>query len=234
MDVGNNVGKTNAAYPPFEVAPFAIGQTTNVAPGQLVPAGAKITFDLNLDDPFVLAYVQSSLDAGRLRLMISSLHGSGGQFGAPSYPDFATRFNEVVVNPTRLELDGVAVRDTDSDADGLLDDWEKFYFTHLAEAALADLDGDGANHLAEFRAGTNPTNAASVLRFLSISRETAGRIALRFTHAASRRYGVEFTGDFSQWTLLANPPTFLLGTNLVEWNDLAPSPTNRFYRLRAD
>lgn len=119
VDVSNNVGKTNANFPRFEVAPFATGQTTNVAPGQFVPPGAKITFDLNLNDPFVLAYVQNGLNSGRLRLMVSSLHVTSGQLGTPSYPDFATHFNEAVLTPTRLELEGLAVGNGDVDSDGL-------------------------------------------------------------------------------------------------------------------
>lgn len=150
VDVSNNVGKTNDAFPRFEVAPFAIGQTTNAAPGEFVPAGAKITFDLNLDDPFVLAYVQNALNTGRLRLMVSSLHMSGGQFGSPSYPDFVTHFNEAVLDPTRLELDGVVASNADVDGDGLPDDWEIVYLNSLAYGAASDPDGDGASNLAEY------------------------------------------------------------------------------------
>ena len=149
VDVGNNVGKTNPATPPFEVAPFAIGQTTNVAPGQLVPAGAKITFDLNLADPFVLAYVRNALHSGNLRLMVTALHETSGQFGGPSYPDFVTHFNEAVINPTRLEIDGVVIGAGDADADGLPDDWELFYLNGLTDSGATDSDADGMSNAKE-------------------------------------------------------------------------------------
>jgi hypothetical protein len=233
VDVSNNVGKTNDAFPRFEVAPFAIGQTTNVAPGQLVPAGAKITFDLNLDDPFALAYVQNALATGRLRLMVSSLHVSGGQFGSPSYPDFVTHFNEAVIDPTRLELDGVVASNADVDGDGLPDDWEIFYFNSLAYGAASDPDGDGASNLAEHRAGTDPSRATSVLRLLSCTPDDAGKMTLRFPHEANRLYTVQFTEDFQTWSNLTNAPVYLLGTNLVEWRDEAPSASKRFYRASA-
>lgn len=231
VDVGNNVGKTNEAFPRFEVAPFAIGQTTNVAPGQLLPAGAKITFDLNLNDPFVLAYVQNALSTGRLRLMATSLHTTGGQFGAPSYPDFVTHFNEAVIDPTRLEMEGVVMSPGDVDADGLPDDWEMFYLTALTFGAASDPDGDGAANPAEFRAGTNPLNAASLLR-LSLARNETGT-TLRFPHAAGRQYALEFTENFQEWNTLTNSPVFDLPAGVAEWTDYAPSASQRYYRARA-
>jgi hypothetical protein len=231
VDVSNNVGKTNEAFLSFEVAPFALGQTTNAAPGQLVPPGAKITFDLNLNDPFVLAYLQAALDSGRLRLMVTSLHVTAGQFGAPSYPDFATHFNDAVIEPTRLELDGTVINNGDADADGLLDDWERFYFAHLTSTAAADSDGDGMNNAAEFQAGTDPTRASSVLRLLSCERNAVGEVSLRLPHSANRSYYVEFTDDFKIWTPLPNPPMFDLTTGIAKWLDNPPASTRRFYRV---
>ncbi len=232
VDVGNNVGKTNAAFPRFEVQPFAVGQTTNVAPGQLVPVGAKITFDLNLADPFVLAYVQSALHTGHLRLMVSSLHLSGGQFGGPSYPDFVTHFNEAVLNPTRLEIDGVVSGAGDLDADGLPDDWELFQLNGLTGNGAADSDADGASNLKEFRAGTNPSNATNALRILSMTRD-GDTTTLRFPHAAHRTYALEYTGDFQSWLTLTNAPVFELESGTALWRDTSGATTNRFYRVRA-
>jgi hypothetical protein len=230
VDLGNNVGKTNEAFPRFEVAPFAVGQTTNVPPGELMPAAAKMTFDLKLDDPFVLAYVQAALDTGRLRLMVSSLHGNTGQTGTPSYPDFVTQFNQAAFNPTRLELEGVAVRDADTDADGLPDDWEQFYFAGLERAATEDSDGDGAANLAEWRAGTNPALATDVLR-LAIAPGGQGGVVLRWQPAASRRYTIQFTEDFADWQTVAEPTVKFPEPTLAEWQDIAPAATRRFYRL---
>src|SRR5207249_3353675 len=46
----------------------------------------------------------------------------------------------------------------DSDGDGLPDDWEMAYFGDLTRDGTGDFDGDGQSDLAEFRAGTNPTD----------------------------------------------------------------------------
>lgn len=232
VDVSNNVGKTNDGFPRFEVSPFAIGQTTNAAPGQLVSAGARITFDLNLEDPFVLAYLRSALNVGRLRLMITSLHPSGGQSSLPSYPDFMTHFNEVIVDPTRLELEGVVVSDGDVDGDGLPDDWEAFYFGTLSHDGASDPDGDGANTLLEYRAGTDPLRPASVLRLMAGIPGSNHHVSLLFQHSANHLYEVDFSENLQDWIGLTNAPVYLLGTNIVEWRDETPSDSRRFYRVR--
>ena len=135
-DIGNSVGKTNEASLPFEAWPFSVAQTTDAAPGDAMPAGAQLAFDLNLDDTFLVGYVQRALQQGRLDFMVSSLHEVSGQFGSEPYPAFTTRFNQAVLDPpTTLDLEVTAVRDLDTDSDGLPDDWEQFYFTNLVNTA---------------------------------------------------------------------------------------------------
>ena len=51
----------------------------------------------------------------------------------------------------------------DTDGDGLPDDWEMARFGNLTTAdATSDFDGDGKSDLAEYLAGTSPTNPADV------------------------------------------------------------------------
>ena len=122
VDVGNNLSKTNAAYPAFEIYPFAIGQAVGVSLGELVPSGTTIRFELNLADPFVRQYLQDGCNSGRLRFTITGLHTS--EFGGtPAWPEFYTR-DSILGTPPTLEIEGVAIRANDSDADGLPDDWE--------------------------------------------------------------------------------------------------------------
>jgi hypothetical protein len=50
-----------------------------------------------------------------------------------------------------------ATFDTDSDIDGISDNWEMSYFNDLTTAnATSDFDTDGLSDLAEYQAGTNP------------------------------------------------------------------------------
>ena len=100
VDVSNNVTgpdlDDNSANDAFDANPWAVGTTGAVAPGATVPANTVFTFDLDLSDPDVLAYVQRGLDAGGIRFAVSSLHDAS-LGGAPSYPRFYTREND----PTR-------------------------------------------------------------------------------------------------------------------------------------
>jgi hypothetical protein len=60
-------------------------------------------------------------------------------------------------NPT------TAQKPSDTDADGLIDSWENFYFSNLDEIPTGNPDGDSGNNLAEQAAGSNPTLASSTV-----------------------------------------------------------------------
>ncbi len=80
----------------------------------------------------------------------------------------------------------------DSDGDGMDDDWEIGWFNTLARDGSGDFDGDGASDLAEFRAGTNPSDGASVLRVLTLM--TGGnptQVTLLWSASPGRRYRVQ-------------------------------------------
>jgi hypothetical protein len=91
----------------FEATPMAVGQTTAVAPGELVPAGAEFVFDIDLCNPATRAYFQRSLDLGRVDLLITSLHPVTGPTSV-EYPVFYTKENPLAAtNPAvvaHLEL----------------------------------------------------------------------------------------------------------------------------------
>lgn len=85
-DVSENVSEG------FEATPFAIGMNADLFAGELVPADAEFTFELNLSHPAILQYLREALQEGVLGLTLSSLHGASynGQPGAQVYPRFYT------------------------------------------------------------------------------------------------------------------------------------------------
>lgn len=231
QDASNNVGKTNQSLLSFETWPFAVAQTTSAAPGESLSAGAKLTFELDLTDPFLVGYLRQALQKGRLDLMVSSLHQVSGQFGTEPFPSFATRFNQALLNPpTTLDLDVTVVRDDDTDTDGLLDDWEQFYFSSLTNAASGDFDLDGASNEAEFLADTDPTRAASV--FHVTYQRAVQQSELRWSNLPSRRFEIQFSDNLIAWQTLTNPALQFPTAQNVIWTETTNAPT-RFYRLRA-
>ena len=97
----------------------------------------------------------------------------------------------------------------DTDGDGIPDDWEYLYFGNLTTAtATSDKDGDGASDLAEYNAGTVPTDLASRLRITAHTyNPTYTTATLTWTTVPTRRYRLEYDPD-----LLGNWTNSLLGT----------------------
>jgi len=250
VDVSNNVGDdgTNEIANPFEVAPFAVGVTTNVTPGQLMPAGSQLIFDVNLNDPLIYGYVQRGLNDGNLSFIASALVNANFFSGTPNWPDFYTISNAFATAAQKplLDIDGTIVRtNLDTDGDGLPDDWEQFAFGSLSSSGTNDMDGDGANNMAEYIAGTNPTDSSSRLRCLWIDRQT-NATELCFEIAANRQYAVEWSDNLQAWQEITNPVLSYTsawlsktGTNLVYpsplfavWRDTNTVNQQRFYRVR--
>ena len=122
----------------------------------------------------------------------------------------------------------------DRDRDGLPDDWEAAYSFDPDDAADAglDSDGDGLTNLQEYLSGTNPRDAASALKFESVSAQTEG-VGLRFNAIAGRSYTVQARDrlDGGAWIKMKDFPA--QPTNrLIEWVDAPLTNVNeRYYRL---
>jgi len=98
-----------------------------------------------------------------------------------------------------------SMTDVDSDGDGIADWWEMLHFGNLTTAnATSDFDGDGVPDLAEYRADTNPKDAASFLKIVSHSHDlNLTETTLEFTTTPTRLYRIEFSNDLGQddpWT----------------------------------
>lgn len=125
---------------------------------------------------------------------------------------------------------------TDSNSNGLPDAWELTYFGTLGVNPNADSDGDGMSNLQEYLAGTNPTDALSNLRIISISTLSFGSTAnLTWTSVSNRSYYVQEKLNLTSPSWLdsglgAIPPDFGTTTTRTIVDTNAP---NRFYRVQA-
>ncbi len=106
---------------------------------------------------------------------------------------------------------GVTVTAIDNVHDGIPDGWRKAYFggtgatTNSQSCAACDPDQDGLSNQQEFLAGTNPTNAASTLKFSSISRSNAD-LLLGFQSQPGISYQVNYRAgvNLSNWLIRAD------------------------------
>lgn len=80
-DVSNNVRE---AYDPN---PWAIANVPSISGGEAVPVDTALEFELDLQNPDTLAYLQAGLDSGELFFSVISLHDSvqGSSEGVPSF-----------------------------------------------------------------------------------------------------------------------------------------------------
>jgi subtilisin family serine protease len=104
----------------------------------------------------------------------------------------------------------------DTDANGLPDWWELQYFGHLTGSdPNADADHDGMSNLAEWLAGTNPTNASSCLQLIAIPPNNPNVFVVSWPSVAGKYYRLE------------RATNLLTGFNsVVQTNIAATAPTN--------
>ncbi len=136
----------------FDATPMAIGTTTAVSPGELVPEGTHFVFDVNLGDPGVARYLGESLAAGRLWLTVTTLQpasgGPGGPTGETTYPFFYMKENAIAQAlgyEARLEIEGRVGRSADFDGSGGVDgdDIVAFFEAWQMGENSADFDESG-------------------------------------------------------------------------------------------
>ena len=112
---------------------------------------------------------------------------------------------------------------TDTNHNGISDAWENYYFGSAGtnRTQTTDSDGDGMNDYAEFIAGTNPTNAASKLIFVSATVQTNQAIQLKWSAVPGRIYQLESSTNLVDWTPVTDwqqavtSPVTYTGTNAV-------------------
>ena len=111
----------------------------------------------------------------------------------------------------RVDLE-VAVPTTDTDGNGLPDAWERAFFGRIGVGASEDPDGDGVSNGAEYKAGTDPTNAASLFEFVEIEPDPLGGISVKWSSVEGRKYALERSGTLIsgyatiQASIQATPP----------------------------
>jgi hypothetical protein len=119
----------------------------------------------------------------------------------------------------------------DTDQDGIPDSWELQYFGNSTNAsASADTDGDGMINSDEFVAGTDPTDALSVLK---ITVNATNQAILNFVAQTNRGYSVQYQNSLlsTNWNSLTNIAISPQVRTTILHAPNPPPESERFYRV---
>jgi len=196
------------------------------------PDGDPVTCRIS-SEPLNGSIVDFDPDAGTL----TYLPARG--YRGPDRVSFAA--SDGITNSLVASVNLILVAPPDVNGNGLPDAWDTLYGVTDANA---DDDGDGSDNSAEYRANTNPTNAASRLRILGVESVYTGDIDLVWASVGGTRYRVQYSdGDTGGGPAGAylDIPRFLYDemdpapygeASLQNFTDMAPASAVRFYRIR--
>jgi len=141
--------------------------------------------------------------------------------------------NTVFINSVNSIYGAWTLLEPDTDFDGIRDSYEDAHAMNKIDAADAaqDFDGDGMTNLAEYLAATDPRDAASRLRVVSITRSGTNCV-ISFSAEAGRPYRLEFKNSLADlnWQLVSDLTPNISGTAQITDNSAGTTP--RFYRIR--
>ena len=121
----------------------------------------------------------------------------------------------------------------DSDNDGMEDSFELSFFGNLGRNGLGDFDSDGLNDLAEFFAGTIPTNSASVLKMDRVVTNTLVLTTVSWLSVSGKMYRVQYKNTLADlgWNDLPSDVA-ATGTNTSKTDTTKAGQPQRFYRVQ--
>lgn len=143
-------------------------------------------------------------------------------------PEYAFQINK----QNGLVASNVSLQSSVGDA--IPDAWRLKYFGKIfSQETLADADpdGDGISNLDEFRAGTNPNDAASVFKLTKPDTAVADGVKIRFVTVAGKDYQVECSNGLGTgWQQLGFVVHGTGGEVVV--NDTSNGASGKFYRIK--
>jgi Tol biopolymer transport system component len=132
---------------------------------------------------------------------------------------------------SRRDVFSVRIGASDTDHDGLDDEWEVAYFGNLSQDGSSDSDQDSLNDGDEFLAGTDPTNNNSVLSVLAIADLLPNTVTVMWSSVAGRTYDVQYIEELGDsWSTLYEG-VIADGPSRSVVDHLPPHATRRYYRV---
>ena len=167
-------------------------------------------------------------------------------FGKPKFDlltglfsGFAYGANIGWINLGTGDLRTTTIKCTDTDGDGIGDEWEIVRFGNLTTATLtSDFDKDGVSDHHEYAALTDPKDGKSFLRITGIvpSPSLQGLFVLTFGPTGQgRTYRVEHSPNLQAWTAITGLESFLPDAGAATQRTVpftGNSPPPFFFRVR--
>jgi len=171
----------------------------------------------------ICGVIASSSVSGNNRYVSGNYLGTGVD-APPSGDNYG--FDLVTLTPQVVSLPG-----TDSDGDGIPDEWENEHFGGIGVAdATTDWDSDGSSDRDEYRAGTDPRDAGSTLVFMGVAKPDGNQVVVRWQSVAGKLYNLYRTADLAlpftpvRSAIPATPP-------MNVYTDMVGAARARFYRV---
>jgi Tol biopolymer transport system component len=140
-------------------------EATDLVAGELVTAASIFVRDLQTSVTRLVSRNYAGTGGSNLRVGPPTLSADGSTTYFASFADdLAPGDGNTQQDIFFVRLGTGATGTTDSDGDGLPDEWERQHFGALTRDGGGDFDGDGFSDRGELGAGTNPASRESALR----------------------------------------------------------------------
>lgn len=122
---------------------------------------------------------------------------------------------------------------TDTDGDGMADSFENTYFGNLSRNGVGDFDNDGFSDLAEYLAGTVPTNSASLLLMDRVLTNTLVQTTVSWSSVSGRTYRLQFKNAVNDagWNDVPGNVA-ATGTTAIKTDLTTAGQPERYYRVQ--
>ena len=225
---------TTVPAPPFVTTKAAttVKSTSAILNGTINPLGATSGYAFELGPTATYLFIQDDHPAGNGTAPVNVSVSLTGLHPATTYHFRLTGSNPAGVT-LGSDLTFTTAAWTDTDNDGMPNDYETAAGLNPANAADAaiDSDGDGMTNLQEYQAGTDPKSAASVLRIASIG-ISGGDVVITFPSVLGKTYRLEERTELSgSWMLLSDNISGTGSPISVADVEAADQNLKRYYRV---